>query len=109
MLRLAFLCFFAFTFTAVAQTFSISGTVVDPTGAGVPGAQVTIHKTDGAYSRTAASDSSGAFRFSARPPGSFEVLVQSEAFTPEKTEIKIADRAPAPLRITLKLADVRQE
>ena len=107
--RLAFLCFFAITFSGVAQTFSLLGTVVDPTGAGVPGAQVTIHKTDGGFSCTAASDSSGAFRFAALPAGNFEVLVRGEAFASEKTEIRIADRSPAPLRITLKLADVRQE
>lgn len=96
--------------SAFAQTpvdrLSISGTIVDPSGAPVPNAKITL---EGAQSRTAVSDTSGAFRFAAVTPGNYEIVAKSEDFAPETVQVRVADRSPAPLRITLRLAGVRQE
>lgn len=83
--------------------------MTDPSGAGVPGASVSAHQNGGPASRTTRTDVLGAFRLTALPPGDFKVDVRSEGFEPQQTRITIAGRSPAPLRIALKLADVRQE
>jgi hypothetical protein len=70
---------------------------------------VTLYKPDAANPRTTVTDFSGNFRFTALPSGSFEVRVQNEGFAPENIPVRISDRSPAPLRIVLKLAGVRQE
>ncbi len=94
---------------ALGGRFTISGTVTDPSGAGIPGVNVVLHKIDNGSPRTTATDNSGAFRFAAVSSGDFEIQVQGEGFAAEKILVRIADRSPAPFRIVLKLADVRQE
>jgi hypothetical protein len=106
-------CLAALTASALAQTpndrFMISGIVVDPSGAGAPGVKVTLQKTDGSGARTTVTGDLGAFQFAALSAGTFEVVVQGEGFASEKVPVKISNRSPAPLRITLKLADMRQQ
>lgn len=100
---------FALAGLAPAQTFSISGTVTDPTGGGVPAATVSIHKRDGAEVRATRTDGAGVFRVAGLPAGNFEINVQGEGFAAASVSLTIAGRSPAPLRIALKLAGVRQE
>src|SRR5437870_1443348 len=100
------------TFAALAQApndrFSIEGIVTDSSGAGVPNVKITLTGNT-ANPRTTATDYSGTFRFTAVTRGSFEIRLQSEGFASEKIAVRISDRSPAPLRIVLKLADIRQE
>jgi hypothetical protein len=92
-----------------ADRFAISGTVTDPSGTAAPGVKVTLQKTDASNIRTTVTTLSGAFRFASVPSGDFQVLAHGEGFASEKTLVSISNRSPAPLRITLKLADVRQQ
>ena len=62
------------------ETASILGTVKDASGAAVAGANVTARNTDTALSRTAVSDSDGAYRIPSLPVGSYEVRVEHEGF-----------------------------
>ena len=65
-LQLALLALLAAFFPGArlhAQTGSITGTVVDPSGAAIPGAQVQIiNQATGDLTREAVSDASGTFR-----------------------------------------------
>jgi hypothetical protein len=103
----------SWTLACLAQSptdrFAISGTVTDPSGAGAPGVKVTLQKTGGSAIRTTVTGVSGAFRFVAVTSGDFEVLAEREGFASEKILVRVTNRSPAPLRITLKLADVRQQ
>src|SRR6267142_687619 len=58
-------------------TGKIEGTVKDPQGAVVPGAQVTVASasTASAFSRTVSADSSGFFRLTDVPPGTYTVTI----------------------------------
>ena len=59
-----------------AQTGSITGTVVDPSGAAIPGAQVQItDQATGNLTREATSDGGGVFRALNVPPGTYKVKV----------------------------------
>src|SRR5262249_26183320 len=59
---------------------SISGTVVDPQGAVVPGAQVKATETATGKVYTTATDNSGLFRFSLVPAGTYKVEVSASRF-----------------------------
>ncbi|WP_433984550.1 carboxypeptidase-like regulatory domain-containing protein [Tunturiibacter empetritectus] len=59
---------------------SISGTVLDPSGAQVEGALVSIQFLDSRPQRTLATDATGSFNFTAINPGTFKVAVVSSGF-----------------------------
>src|SRR5713101_5469727 len=59
---------------------SISGSVVDPQGAVVSGAQVKATNTATGIAATSTSDSSGLFRFNLIPAGEYKVEVTARGF-----------------------------
>ena len=60
---------------------SISGTVVDPTGAAVPGARVKLSREDQSPSQEVLSGEDGQFSFANIAPGSFQLTITSAGFT----------------------------
>ncbi len=66
---------------------SISGSVVDPQGAVVSGAQVKATNTATGIAATSTSDSSGLFRFNLIPAGEYKVEVTAQGF---KTAVRTA-------------------
>jgi hypothetical protein len=70
---------------------SISGLVVDSSGAAVPGATVTITETDTNVSTTAKSESDGLFLFAGILPGSYTLRVEAGGFeTLVKTNLNLS-------------------
>ncbi len=66
----------------------IAGTVFDPTGAVVPGAQIALKNTDtGVTMNTSSKD--GSYRFQAVPPGHYQISVTTAGFT-TKTVTKLS-------------------
>jgi hypothetical protein len=63
-----------------ANTGEIVGQVVDPTGAAVRGAQVTLRHTDTNFTRTATTDGGGRYAASALPLGPYAVTVAVAGF-----------------------------
>lgn len=61
---------------------SIQGTVMDPNGAVVPGAHVTLDNRDAKAQRETLSDDNGFFNFTAVGPGRFRVTIASRGFEP---------------------------
>jgi hypothetical protein len=70
----------AITFAQTAAG-TIHGTVLDPSGALVPRARVTISNATG-YSKTIKSGPSGAFELSRLTPGSYSISINATGFTP---------------------------
>src|SRR5882672_10552913 len=73
----------ALTPSVIAQdiTGSISGTVTDASGAGVPGAKVTVIATDrNQVVRTASTDSSGNYTAPLLDLGTYSVTVEAKGF-----------------------------
>jgi carboxypeptidase family protein len=64
---------------------TVAGTVLDPSGAAVVAAQVTLTFTDGTQARTATSGLDGRFMFVHVAPGSHVVTVQAQGFAPVAT------------------------
>jgi Carboxypeptidase regulatory-like domain len=59
---------------------SVSGVVLDTTGAAIPGAQVILTHRDGTHVRTTASGADGEFAFTKLPAGSYLVLIKAKGF-----------------------------
>ena len=63
---------------------TISGTVVDPSGAAVIGARVVLTRDDKTPNQEVLSGEDGQFSFVGVPPGPFEITVTAELFTTQK-------------------------
>ena len=64
----------------VGNSANISGTVTDPTGAGVPNATVLAVETDRGIQHTATTDSDGLYRFTGLPPATYDLTVRHAGF-----------------------------
>ncbi|PYT81326.1 MAG: carboxypeptidase regulatory-like domain-containing protein [Acidobacteria bacterium] len=65
------------------RTGTISGTVVDRTGAIIPGAHVQLARENSSLNQEATSDADGQFFFSGIAPGPFQLTVTAPGFTLE--------------------------
>jgi len=82
---------------------SISGTVVDPNGAVVPGARITI--SNRRSNRTVVSDDSGNYRFDAVPSGKWELTATFPAFKTRRIkDLQVGSSEQIQLNIELLLA-----
>jgi hypothetical protein len=61
---------------------TLSGTVVDPSGAVIPGVAVTLHCTDTGVAQKAATNSDGFYLFPALPAGHYEIVMHHPGFKP---------------------------
>ena len=64
-------------------TSAIVGTVVDPSGAASPNANVTVINTETGSKRSAMTDDAGHFSFPQLKPGSYTVKVEAVGFEPQ--------------------------
>lgn len=61
---------------------SISGIVLDSSGAAILGAEVTLTKTQGSQERSATTRNDGSFSFSSLAPGSYAIVAKATGFQP---------------------------
>jgi len=84
---------------------SISGTVADPQGAVVSGAQVKATNVDTGAVSTTTSDGSGLFRFSLLPVGTYNVEISQQGFkTTTQKNVKVVageDAGTGSVRLTV--------
>ena len=72
---------FGFNRSAIAGvTASIVGSVKDPTGAVIPGAQVTVTNTETHVSQAVSTNGQGSYTFPALQPGNYEVTINISGF-----------------------------
>jgi Carboxypeptidase regulatory-like domain len=64
---------------------SLTGTVTDPSGAAVVGAQVTALAVQTGVNQTATTDSSGIYRFAALLQGTYKVTISAQGFATQET------------------------
>src|SRR5262249_42324272 len=83
--------------------YAISGTVLDPSGAVIPGAKLALMKDEGSSIAKSISDYGGAFRFDNVNSGKYRVLVQAVGFRDTKTDVTVGARSRAEIRIAMPL------
>jgi hypothetical protein len=87
---------------------SVAGTVVDPSGALVPGATVEIHNPVSQFDRTTTTDSSGAFSIQNIPFNPYHVSVTATGFSPYAQDIDLRSPVPINLKVSLQLGTAVQ-
>jgi len=84
---------------------SISGTVVDPTGAVVPNATVQIHNPVSGFDRTTTTDSAGRFTLPNIPFNPYHLRVTATGFASFAQDVEARSAVPVTLSIILKVAE----
>lgn len=93
-----------------AQVGQVIGDVRDATGAVLPGATVTLTSPERGFSRTAATDGLGKFRFSVVPSGQYDVTVTKSKFEVKKVVGNVVESEKTTgVSITLQLASVQEK
>jgi A-macroglobulin TED domain/Alpha-2-macroglobulin family/Carboxypeptidase regulatory-like domain/A-macroglobulin receptor binding domain/MG2 domain len=87
----------------------IVGTVMDPSGAVLPGARIQILHTEDGKSREGSADVGGQFSFAALPPGHYRVSVEAPGFQTGIRTISLAVRDRGVLSAVLNVGAVTQE
>ncbi len=87
-----------------AQSASITGTVVDPSGGVVPNATVTIHNPVSGLERSTTTDAAGNFAFPNVPFNPYHLTVNAAGFMPYAQDVEIRSSVPSTVQITLKIA-----
>jgi Carboxypeptidase regulatory-like domain len=91
------------------STASLSGKIVDATGARLPGVVVTLTNVGTNQSRTAVSNSEGLYRFAGLQPGSYTLMAELEGFATFKREqITLNVGAAVDEDVTLRISGVEE-
>ena len=88
---------------AQSNSGSLRGTVLDPTGAVVPGALVELANPVSQYTRTAKSDAQGKFEFDNIPFNGYHMNVSAPSFQMLSEDIDVRSVVPSDLKVNLKL------
>ena len=82
---------------------TLQGTVVDPSGASVPGAAVQIQNPVSGYMRESKTDSNGNFSFVNIPFNPYHLSVSAQGFTNFTQDVDVKSSVPSVLKVSLKL------
>jgi hypothetical protein len=86
---------------SIGNSGSITGTVIDPTGAVVAGATVTIQNPVSQYGRSAKSDSTGHYQFTNVPFNPYHMTVMMTGFGSYSQDVDV--RSGVPMTVPVKL------
>jgi len=86
----------------------ISGTVVDPSGAGVPNSTVTLTSTSTNAVRTAGTNEQGLYTFPSVPPGTYNVKVEHPGFKTTTSNVEVLVQQSVRLDLTLQVGQVSE-
>jgi len=110
LLRRLFICGFFLLLSAVmgyAQIFgTVRGTVVDPQGASIPDAKVTLKAQTSAFTKQAQTDVAGAFTISAVPADSYTIEIQHDGFATGSQVVNVTILSAPVLKFSMRLASI---
>ena len=89
---------------AQSNSTSISGTVLDPTGAAVANAPVEIHNPVSHFDRSTVTDSSGKFSFGNVPFNPYHLSVTGAGFASYSQDVEVRSAVPVDIKISLRVA-----
>jgi len=85
---------------------TIVGTVVDPSGATVVGASVTISNPVTGYTQSATTSPDGSFRFTNIPPNPYRLEVKASGFSPFIQNVDIRKSIPVEIKAALSIKEL---
>ena len=83
---------------------SITGTVLDPSGAAIAKAKVAVLAQDDKPLAEAATDNSGSFRFDRISPGNYTLDFQAEGFREIRVHVSLTAERQTPIRVSMQIA-----
>lgn len=89
---------------SLGNTGTVRGTVTDPTGAAIPGANVSVHNPVTGYQQAVSTDATGAFKLINIPPNSYHFEVRATGFSTFTQDISIRNSVPIQLSPKLSLS-----
>ena len=90
-------------------TTSVRGTVTDPTGSVVMGANVTLSNTESKTERAVTTGDRGEYQFLLIPPGSYTLTVKASGFqTYEQKDLVLLVNTPATANVQLKVGSATE-
>ncbi|MBI2150988.1 MAG: carboxypeptidase regulatory-like domain-containing protein, partial [Acidobacteria bacterium] len=95
-------------FSQVGINATLSGTVSDPTGALIPGVEVTATNTGTGVVSTALTNESGTYRFASLQPGAYEVKAELSGFQPQTFRLTLGTAQQIRQNFTLQVGTVAQ-
>ena len=104
---LVIVCLFGIGQAASVQSRTISGTVVDPAGQGIPGVAIELREGPSAQRRTT-SDAAGAWKFDGVAAGDYVVRFTLSGFVTTDLHLKVGDTSLAPAPVVLKVGAVSE-
>src|ERR1700693_1167614 len=87
-----------------AAAHSMSGVLLDPSGAAIPNAQVTLLGNKGEILFKAAADDVGAFHFDNVAPGKYMMECSAEGFRDTRTAVTVTGKRITPIRIVMPIS-----
>ena len=87
----------------LAEAATISGTVRDPSGALIAGAEVTISNTARSETKTAKTDAQGHFSLDGLSPDEYQVTVRREGFETAQRTVMLGSEPKVDIDIQLKI------
>ena len=87
---------------------ALTGTVVDPSGAAVAGAKVSLTQTGTEIKRTAVSNASGQFYVPALPPAGYRLSVEASGFKTYVQEITLLADQNGNVQVPLQLGEAKE-
>lgn len=94
---------------SLGNTGTVEGTVVDPSGAAIPGATITLHNPLSNYTQSAMSDQNGSFRILNVPPNTYHMEVTAPGFDHFAQDVTVRNALPLQVKATLTVAGSKQQ
>lgn len=91
----------------MAQTASVTGVVLDPSGAAVAGARVTLVDGSGAVAASVTSGREGRFQLGPLRPGTYALNVSKAEFAPARIALRVEPGAAPEQEIRLQVSALR--
>jgi hypothetical protein len=103
--------FFAIPVSINAQSLNagtVGGIVLDPNGAALPNASVTISNSITGYKRTVNAGTDGTFRFTDVPPNNYQVSAAATGFAPTTQTLTVRTSVPIDLKLNLTISSTTE-
>lgn len=93
---------------AAGSGSTVSGTVSDPSGASIPGADLSLVGAGGTTVARVTTDQNGGFRFTDLPPGKYQLRAHAGGFRDFSETLSIGNKPVAPIRISLAILAISE-
>jgi len=109
-LAIVFLASFAGVLRAQTQLATVFGTVTDPSGAAIPGAQITIANQSTGWKRDTVTDTAGEYHLAGLPTGGYSLRIEKAGFESQiRNLVELTSAAEAMINAKLAIGGVAQQ